>query len=133
MVPGVEGHRLPGESDLKQEGDPVDGAPGVGAAGGRLAAVGQPAAERGRWAGGRRRGGRGHVMREGGEGARGGRQRRRAVVGRHWLLSVTSSEQQEGAGGQRHPKMKKCLRFVRQPSVARPLVKLESRFSAVKS
>lgn len=50
------------------------------------------------------------MMREGGEGARGGRRRRRTVVGRHWPLSVTSSEQQKGAGGERHPKMKKCLR-----------------------
>lgn len=106
VVSVVEGDRLPGESDLKQEGDAMDGAPWACAAGGRLAAVRQPAAECGRRAGGRRRGGWGGMVREGGKRPRGGRRRRRrqAVVGRHWLLSVMSSRRDKGVAGERHPK-----------------------------
>lgn len=107
VVSGVEGHRLPGESDLEQEGDALDGSPWVGGAGGRLAAVGQPAAEGGGRAGRRRRGRRGCVLREDGEAPRGGRRQRRrrwAVVGWHWLLSVTSSRWEKGLAGERHPK-----------------------------
>lgn len=124
MVPGVEGDRLPCESNLKQEGDAMDGASRVCAAGGCLAAIGQPAAERGRRAGGRRRRGRGRMMREGGERLGGGR-RRRAVVGGHRLLSVTSCGREK-----RHPKESvRLLKFVRQPSVFCP----DSHFSPLKS
>lgn len=51
LVSGVKGHRLPGEPDLEQKGDPMKGTPGVCAAGGRLAAVRKPAAKSGRRAG----------------------------------------------------------------------------------
>lgn len=108
LVTGVKGHRLPGESNLEQKGDSMNGAPWVCAAGGRLAAIRKPAAESGRRAGGWWRRGRGHVMSGGNERARG--RRRRAAVGRHWLLSLTLSGQQRAFKWKRHKK-KTAFRF----------------------
>lgn len=41
-VTGLQVHRLPGQSDLQQEGHPMEGAAGVGGTGGAVAAVGEP-------------------------------------------------------------------------------------------
>lgn len=102
LVTGVKGHRLPGESNLEQKGDSMNGAPWACAAGGRLAAIRKPAAKSGRRAGGWWRRGRGHVMSGGKERAWGCRWR--AAVSRHWLLSMTLSGQQRAFKWKRHKK-----------------------------
>lgn len=57
LLAGLQGHRLPAQSDLQQEGDAlvgasmVGGAPGAAVAGGRLFAIGQAGAQCGGWAG----------------------------------------------------------------------------------
>lgn len=78
-ITGLQVHGLPGQSDLQQEGDPMEGATGVGRTWGAVAPVGEPLVELSR----RSRRGWVERMERVQEGPRKGRGR----GGRHWVSS----------------------------------------------